>query len=300
MSYLKILGGMFALFLALLLSIVSIYSQSSSPDYSIPTSVVAMGGGQGSSASFHGRHSVGQPTVIGNMQSPSYTMFSGFQPTILDEFLLPTAERGDVNGDGTIDVLDVLVTVNHILGTGPLTGDALLRADCNGDWEINVLDALGIVNVILGIGDCSGGGTKLKVTPEAIEFLKGLRTYFSAEDFDCLMALVKGEVEVPTEYSLAQNYPNPFNPNTTIKYALPSGERNTQNGTRTHITLKIYNILGQEIQTLVDEAQKAGYYAVSWNGKDSQGRQVPSGIYFYQMSADGGRWLEAKQMVLLK
>ncbi|UCE18634.1 MAG: hypothetical protein JSV84_17580, partial [Gemmatimonadota bacterium] len=60
----------------------------------------------------------------------------------------------DVNNDGSINILDVLATINHILGTVPLSGDGLMWADCNGDVEIDILDALGIVNVVLGIGDC--------------------------------------------------------------------------------------------------------------------------------------------------
>lgn len=63
-------------------------------------------------------------------------------------------EKGDINCDGGINVLDALATVNHILGTAPLTGGPLDRADCNSDGSINILDALGIINVILGIGEC--------------------------------------------------------------------------------------------------------------------------------------------------
>ena len=62
--------------------------------------------------------------------------------------------KGDLNGDGTINVVDVLAVINHILDIQKLEGDALGRADCNGDGSINIMDALGIVNVILGIGEC--------------------------------------------------------------------------------------------------------------------------------------------------
>ncbi|UCE18504.1 MAG: dockerin type I repeat-containing protein [Gemmatimonadota bacterium] len=68
---------------------------------------------------------------------------------------LGSRERGDVNGDGGVDVLDVLATVNHILGIQALEGDALWLANCNGDADIDVLDVLGIVNVILGVGTCA-------------------------------------------------------------------------------------------------------------------------------------------------
>lgn len=76
----------------------------------------------------------------------------------VDSFISVTAGNrviGDPNGDGSINVVDVLTVVNHILGIEPLNGDALLCADCSGDQEINILDAMGIVNVILEIGECS-------------------------------------------------------------------------------------------------------------------------------------------------
>jgi hypothetical protein len=62
--------------------------------------------------------------------------------------------KGDSNGDGNINVLDMLAVANHILSLVPLTGDQICRADCNADGTINILDALGIANVILGIGTC--------------------------------------------------------------------------------------------------------------------------------------------------
>ncbi|UCE17265.1 MAG: VCBS repeat-containing protein [Gemmatimonadota bacterium] len=68
-----------------------------------------------------------------------------------------TVERGDVDCNGGIDVLDVLAIVNHILASAPLAGGPLDRADCNGDGGVNILDALGIINVILGTGECTSG-----------------------------------------------------------------------------------------------------------------------------------------------
>jgi len=63
--------------------------------------------------------------------------------------------RGDVNGDGVVNVLDVVATVRHILGIHTLESDAQHRADCNGDGEVNVVDVSGIVNVILRVSTCS-------------------------------------------------------------------------------------------------------------------------------------------------
>lgn len=94
--------------------------------------------------------------------------------------------------------------------------------------------------------------------------------------------------QMPIKYSLSQNYPNPFNPETTIKYQIP------QNG---WVSIKIYNLLGQMVVTLVDDHQKAGRYFINWKGKDQWGRQVSAGIYFY--SIQSGNFYQTKKMILL-
>lgn len=66
-----------------------------------------------------------------------------------------------------------------------------------------------------------------------------------------------------------------------------------------HVTLKIYNLLGQEVRTLVG-LKEAGYYTVIWDSQDDRGLDVSSGIYFYRLSVDSGRWADTKRMVLLK
>ncbi len=111
-----------------------------------------------------------------------------------------------------------------------------------------------------------------------------------------------GKGELPTQFAVHQNYPNPFNPLTIIRYALPVNAK---------VSLKIYNVLGQEVRTLVDEVQDAGYKSVEWSAGG-----VPSGVYFYRLSAvpvalqdpvpDEGRdvkagaFVEVKKMMLLK
>jgi photosystem II stability/assembly factor-like uncharacterized protein len=89
---------------------------------------------------------------------------------------------------------------------------------------------------------------------------------------------------VISEYRLDQNYPNPFNPTTTIRYSLPKS---------TNVKLVIYDLLGREITTLVNEEQSAGWKEVEWNAKD-----VSSGIYFYKIQA--GSFVETKKMMILK
>ena len=88
---------------------------------------------------------------------------------------------------------------------------------------------------------------------------------------------------------LDHNYPNPFNPETVIKYKVNDASS---------VTLKIYNLIGQEIRALVDEVQSAGSYQIRWDGKDNLGRNVASGIYVYRLRV--GEQVEQKKMTLLR
>lgn len=93
----------------------------------------------------------------------------------------------------------------------------------------------------------------------------------------------------PYDFVLKQNYPNPFNAETVIEYQLPKAAK---------VKVSVYNILGQRVTTLIDQAQKAGYHKVSWDGTDKRGVSVSSGIYFYEIQA--GELTECKKMVLIK
>lgn len=106
--------------------------------------------------------------------------------------------------------------------------------------------------------------------------------------------------EMPTEFLLSQNYPNPFNPVTKIKYSIPmnppsspftkGGSGDSRGG---FVTLKVYDILGNEIETLVNEEKPAGTYEITWYAAN-----LPSGVYFYQLKA--GDYVSMKKMILLK
>lgn len=103
------------------------------------------------------------------------------------------------------------------------------------------------------------------------------------------------EVEVisPKVFSLEQNYPNPFNPSTKIKYVIPNVE--TLQSASIQVTLKIYDVLGNEITTLVNEQQQPGIYEVEFNTKEMN---LTSGVYFYQLRANN--FVETKKMILNK
>ncbi len=101
---------------------------------------------------------------------------------------------------------------------------------------------------------------------------------------------------VPLQFSLYQNYPNPFNPTTTIRFTV-HGSRFTVHGP-IPTTLKIYNIRGQLVKTLLDEEKQPGDYSVIWDGKNDNGEEVASGVYFYQLVTENNR--VTKKMVLLR
>jgi hypothetical protein len=103
---------------------------------------------------------------------------------------------------------------------------------------------------------------------------------------------------LPSGYTLSQNYPNPFNPVTSILYTVATSHGEAVDNSAQHVTLKVYNVLGQLVKILVDEDKHPGSYQVVWDGKDQNGEEVSSGIYFYKLKAKD--YTETKKMVLLK
>jgi len=99
---------------------------------------------------------------------------------------------------------------------------------------------------------------------------------------------INGEL-LPEVFSLHQNYPNPFNPVTKLRYDLP------ENG---HVNITIYDMLGREVKTLINQAQDAGYRSLIWDATNDYGKPVSAGIYLYQIQA--GEYMQTKKMVLLK
>ena len=98
----------------------------------------------------------------------------------------------------------------------------------------------------------------------------------------------RGE-SLPENFELQQNYPNPFNPSTTIRYSIP---------TRTHVTIEIFNLLGQHVRTVVDGMMSAGRHQAIWDGRSADGQLVSSGLYLYRMSTE--QVVLNRKMLLLK
>lgn len=94
---------------------------------------------------------------------------------------------------------------------------------------------------------------------------------------------------VPKAYALNQNYPNPFNPTTQISFDLPAASR---------VELTVFNVLGQNVRSLVNADMQAGHQTVTWNGQSDNGNQVASGVYFYRLTA--GSYSRTMKMMMLK
>lgn len=97
------------------------------------------------------------------------------------------------------------------------------------------------------------------------------------------------EERIPQQFYLYSNYPNPFNPSTSIVYDLPKS---------VFVRLVVYDLLGNEVATLVEKKQNAGSYTVKWDGLSDFGRQMPTGIYIYRIQA--GNFSSYKKMLLIK
>jgi len=97
-------------------------------------------------------------------------------------------------------------------------------------------------------------------------------------DGQVVSGIVTSETKVLDQYQLHQNFPNPFNPSTSISFQIPQTNR---------VKLVIYDIVGREVVSLVDNQLQPGSHSVIWNGKDKNGYMVSTGVYIYQLQADG-------------
>jgi len=160
-----------------------------------------------------------------------------------------------------------------------------------GDPRVSELEFLNSVNLSsLGEPTTSNGpwneqnlqNIRDKTYPYIIRATAGLLFWFGIETM--LITDVEDEQIIPTEIALKQNYPNPFNPATTISYGIP---------VKSNVILKVFDLTGSEVATLINEEKQPGTYKVEWNASN-----LPSGVYFYRLQA--GDFTEIKKMTLLK
>ncbi len=167
----------------------------------------------------------------------------------------------------------------------PITYATLPLAEINGSWfELKIKSTAGSNGTVLPKAKMVDLCRDL--VPKAVEHGAGLIRYFHQ-----IVTDVRLENSTPGNFLLSQNYPNPFNAGTVINYSVP--------GTR-QVQLKIFDILGNEVENLVDEVKPAGTYEITWNAAN-----FPSGVYFYQLRAATGSgmaesFMETRKMILIK
>ena len=167
------------------------------------------------------------------------------------------------------------------------------QMDTIPDWGV-LGQYWGALGGAIATADLNNDGVDELILSEPLYFFGSNKGRVYVYSGDTAFVSVDEEEEdhsLPRQFSLEQNYPNPFNANTVIRYSLDGGRP-------THITLKIYNILGKEVRTLIDKQQSKGEYQVIWDGKDNHRKEVASGIYFCQLKV--GDRSKTRKLLLLK
>ncbi|MCU0413030.1 MAG: T9SS type A sorting domain-containing protein [Ignavibacteriaceae bacterium] len=246
----------------------------------------------------------------GNMIPPSIEEFfkvsvTSFDHTASTLFTLPNATRFTTAGPVVLDSINITKVSNYFtvipivknLSSVTTVTSATISLFCNDPWITSIAPAIRYLpNIPPGTVVSPSAGFTVRVDSTFTDYFNFNIEVMSItwpywRDSLQIIVGVEDEISLPTEFLLSQNYPNPFNPTTTINWQLAQGGE---------ASLKVYDILGREIATLVDEYKPAGKYETAFNAAI-----LPSGVYFYQLKAtptggQAGGYLETKKMILIK
>jgi parallel beta-helix repeat protein len=139
------------------------------------------------------------------------------------------------------------------------------------------------------VSDLSAGTFYWRVSASTVDGKSSNYSKIATFTIKSVSAVDNKNNAIPKEFAVSQNYPNPFNPSTVINYALPKASL---------VSIKIYDVLGQEVKTLMNIERQAGNYTAQWNGDNNFGKPVSSGIYIYRVTA--GQYVKSMKMILLK
>jgi len=167
-------------------------------------------------------------------------------------------------------------TFGEVLNASPLVNNTSIQKNYNFSLNSNYNDRLCHIVVFVHEDLGNGIGPVQQAEETDLSLTTGIK-----EEYDDLFQ--------PDNFKLFQNYPNPFNSETIINYQLPFD---------CYVVLKIYNILGREVKTLVNENKTAGYYSVKWDGTNTSGIKVSSGIYLYKIKTKD--FIEKKKLIMLQ
>ncbi len=216
---------------------------------------------------------------------PSYTILPPNNDTLTYGRFPRVEGGGDFNRDGVKDIImgstgfapRVLVFLG---GRGLRQGFVAFKQRTDGSFG----------NSFDNAGDVNGDGVDDIIVGSAGYFTGNGQGMFGIYSGDTALVVSAEEQQTQVkDFSLKQNFPNPFNPRTTIEYALQK---------RDFVTIRIFNLLGEEIVALVKETQDVGVHQVRWDGTNSRGEPVPSGAYFYQLHTPTSQ--QTKKLIHLK
>ncbi|MEJ2617960.1 MAG: T9SS type A sorting domain-containing protein, partial [Ignavibacteriaceae bacterium] len=190
---------------------------------------------------------------------------------------------GDIDQDG---YPDVSFSSQNNIGWCKNLGDAV-------SWKTFMIDTLNNkFPIITGLADIDGDKsldlTVYIINPPSL--VGEVRWYANPYSPTGVKDISNG---LPNEFNLSQNYPNPFNPSTIIKYQILEEVRNDNSSGLTSVCLSVFDVLGREVATLVNQKQKPGNYEVTWDASNH-----PSGVYFYKLQT--GDFIQTKKMILLR
>ena len=223
--------------------------------------------------------------------------WQGALPDVSEQIRVPQTLPWDINGDGVVDIQD-LILVSNSFGAGTPQHP---KADVNKDGRIDIIDLLLVAAHFGESNDPAAPPTHLNIRPEHLRLIDEWLIEARLSDdgsnvFEKGIATLEGLINTvsPTETALLPNYPNPFNPETWIPYDLARAA---------NVQINIYDVEGKSVRQLVVGFQAAGTYrtrshAAYWDGRNAVGEPVASGVYFYTLQA--GRFKATRQMVILK
>ncbi|HCW75923.1 MAG TPA: hypothetical protein DHU63_05220 [Candidatus Marinimicrobia bacterium] len=209
------------------------------------------------------------------------------------------ARFGDISGNGEITPYDASLLLRGMLELVKFVNYQILVADFDRDGDVRLLDVANILRYTVGLpliahATTGGGGAAGKISVDILDETLAILDHpkldeLSEEDKALIRDVLvnaRGEIApiLPNQFALAPNFPNPFNASTTIQYDVP---------TDGHVTLEIYDALGQHVATLADENHLAGQYQVVWPADGAA-----SGLYFVRMRA--ANFSQVRRMTLLK
>jgi len=214
--------------------------------------------------------------------------------------------HGDVDESGAVDVLDLVMIIDWILSTRPDGEEAYKAVLINSENGVDIVanGYIGGVQMVLSHDadftismpdDAYLAEYNTTVNQTTVVILRpGKELFTSTGEFEVVEVLAASgnhyvDVTTVTDYHLLSNYPNPFNASTTIEYVMPVDGM---------VKLEIYDVLGRNVNTLINGYTEAGVYSVLWNGTDNLGATLSSGLYFVQIEYAGG--ISNQKIMLLK